>query len=52
MISTTTPSIEGRRITGYHGVVVVEAILGTKVSGHSVGAGYGLSPTEGSNFNV
>lgn len=28
MISTTTPSIEGRRITGYLGVVVGEAILG------------------------
>jgi uncharacterized protein YbjQ (UPF0145 family) len=31
MIVTTTPSIEGRRITAYHGVVVGEAILGANV---------------------
>jgi uncharacterized protein YbjQ (UPF0145 family) len=28
MIITTTPNIEGRRITAYHGVVSGEAILG------------------------
>ena len=28
MILTTTPSVEGRRITGYHGIVVGEAIMG------------------------
>lgn len=31
MITTTTPSIEGRRITTYHGIVVGEAILGANV---------------------
>ena len=31
MIVTTTPSIEGRRITAYRGVVVGEAILGANV---------------------
>jgi uncharacterized protein YbjQ (UPF0145 family) len=31
MIITTTPSIEGRRITEYKGVVVGEAILGANV---------------------
>lgn len=31
MISTTTPSIEGRRITAYHGIVVGEAILGANL---------------------
>lgn len=31
MITTTTPSIEGRRITAYHGIVVGEAILGANV---------------------
>lgn len=31
MIVTTTPSIEGHRITAYHGVVVGEAILGANV---------------------
>ncbi len=31
MIVTTTPSVEGRRITAYHGVVVGEAILGANV---------------------
>jgi uncharacterized protein YbjQ (UPF0145 family) len=31
MIVTTTPGIEGRRITAYHGVVVGEAILGANV---------------------
>lgn len=31
MIVTTTPSIEGRKITAYKGVVVGEAILGANV---------------------
>ena len=31
MIVTTTPSIEGMTITGYHGVVVGEAILGANI---------------------
>jgi len=31
MIVTTTPSVEGRQITGYHGIVVGEAILGANV---------------------
>jgi uncharacterized protein YbjQ (UPF0145 family) len=31
MIVTTTPSVEGKRITAYHGVVVGEAILGANV---------------------
>ena len=31
MIVTTTPSIEGHRITGYKGIVVGEAILGANV---------------------
>lgn len=31
MISTTTPSVEGHRITAYHGIVVGEAILGANV---------------------
>ena len=31
MIVTTTPSIEGKSITSYHGVVVGEAILGANV---------------------
>jgi len=31
MIHTTTPSIEGKRITQYHGVVVGEAILGANI---------------------
>lgn len=31
MIVTTTPSVEGKSITGYHGVVVGEAILGANV---------------------
>ena len=31
MITTTTPSIEGRRIAAYHGVVVGEAIMGANV---------------------
>jgi uncharacterized protein YbjQ (UPF0145 family) len=31
MISTTTPSVEGRVITAYHGIVVGEAILGANV---------------------
>ena len=29
MIVTTTPSIEGHRITAYHGIVVGEAIMGS-----------------------
>ncbi len=31
MIFTTTPNIEGRRITQYHGVVNGEAILGANI---------------------
>ena len=31
MIVTTTPNIEGRRITAYHGIVVGEAIMGANV---------------------
>ena len=31
MIVTTTPSVEGRRITDYRGIVVGEAILGANV---------------------
>lgn len=31
MIVTTTPSVEGRPITAYHGIVVGEAILGANV---------------------
>lgn len=31
MIVTTTPSVEGRRITAYRGIVVGEAILGANV---------------------
>ena len=31
MIVTTTPAIEGRRITAYHGIVVGEAIIGANV---------------------
>ncbi|MEM0935265.1 MAG: heavy metal-binding domain-containing protein [Pseudomonadota bacterium] len=31
MIVTTTPTIEGREIKGYHGVTVGEAILGANV---------------------
>ncbi|SIO16233.1 Uncharacterized conserved protein YbjQ, UPF0145 family [Rhodovulum sp. ES.010] len=31
MIVTTTPTVEGKTITGYHGVVVGEAILGANV---------------------
>ena len=31
MIVTTTPSIEGRRITAYHGIVVGEAIIGANI---------------------
>lgn len=29
MIVTTTPNVEGHRITGYHGIVVGEAIMGS-----------------------
>ncbi|MEM9032280.1 MAG: heavy metal-binding domain-containing protein [Pseudomonadota bacterium] len=31
MIITTTPSVEGKSISAYHGVVVGEAILGANV---------------------
>ena len=31
MIVTTTPSIEGRPITAYHGVVVGEVIMGANI---------------------
>ncbi len=31
MIITTTPSIEGHRITTYHGIAVGEAILGANI---------------------
>lgn len=31
MIVTTTPSIEGKTITAYHGVVVGEAIIGANI---------------------
>lgn len=31
MIQSTTPAIEGRRITAYHGVVTGEAILGANI---------------------
>lgn len=31
MIITTTPSIEGRSITEYHGIVVGEAIMGANI---------------------
>jgi uncharacterized protein YbjQ (UPF0145 family) len=31
MIVTTTPSVEGRAIAAYHGIVVGEAILGANV---------------------
>ena len=31
MIVTTTPSIEGHKITGYKGIVVSEAIMGANV---------------------
>ena len=30
MIQTTTPYVEGKKITDYHGVVTGEAILGAK----------------------
>ena len=31
MIVTTTPSVEGKKISAYHGIVVGEAILGANV---------------------
>lgn len=31
MIVTTTPSVEGRRIAAYHGIVTGEAILGANI---------------------
>lgn len=31
MILSTTPAVEGRRITAYHGIVAGEAILGANI---------------------
>ena len=31
MITTTTPSIDGRRITAYHGVITGETIIGANI---------------------
>ncbi|MFD1797219.1 heavy metal-binding domain-containing protein [Paracoccus aurantiacus] len=31
MIVTTTPSVEGRRITAYHGVITGETIIGANI---------------------
>jgi uncharacterized protein YbjQ (UPF0145 family) len=31
MLITTTPSVEGKRITAYHGIVSGEAILGANI---------------------
>ncbi|WP_413855683.1 heavy metal-binding domain-containing protein, partial [Albidovulum sp.] len=31
MIVTTTPSVEGQKITRYHGIVTGEAILGANI---------------------
>ena len=31
MILTTTPAIEGKNITAYHGIVTGEAILGANI---------------------
>lgn len=31
MIVTTTPSVEGKSITAYHGIVVGEAIMGANI---------------------
>ena len=31
MILTTTNSVEGHRVTGYHGIIVGEAIMGANV---------------------
>lgn len=31
MIVTTTPNVEGRKITTYHGIVVGEAIMGANI---------------------
>jgi uncharacterized protein YbjQ (UPF0145 family) len=31
MILTTTPGVEGRRITRYHGIVTGEAVLGANI---------------------
>ncbi len=31
MVVTTTPGVEGHRISGYHGIVVGEAILGANI---------------------
>ena len=31
MIVTTTPSVEGRRITAYHGVVTGETVIGANI---------------------
>ena len=32
MILTTTPTIEGKEIKGYHGIVIGEAIMGANIS--------------------
>ena len=37
MIVTTTPSVEGYRITGYYGIVFGEVITGNIVGGRSEG---------------
>ena len=37
MIHTTTPHIEGRTITDYHGVVTGEAIIGIDIDYETVG---------------
>jgi uncharacterized protein YbjQ (UPF0145 family) len=37
MIVTTTPGIEGRRITAYHGVVTGETIIGANIFRDIVG---------------
>jgi len=31
MIMTTTSSIEGKKITGYHGIVIGEAVMGANI---------------------
>ena len=31
MILTTTPSIEGKKVVGYHGIVIGEAIMGANI---------------------
>ena len=39
MIVTTTPSIEGKRIRNYHGIVTGEAIVGVDLDYEVVGQG-------------